>query len=295
MMKFRNTKALKLFSGKQFAISLLLVFITLSCTNLETRNREDPLASVFEKKLYLSQIRDIFPASISGQDSIIILQNYIDKWIKKQLILQKAELNLTEDQKDVSLQIDEYRSSLLIFKYEQNLILQKLDTVIQPDQIEAYYNENSSNFILDEEIVKVLYIKLPIDAPNLYRARQLYRSEKEEDFQQLETYCYQYAVKYDYFEDDWIPFRRIMDELPDEIINPERFIKYNRFIEQQDSAFRYLVNIREFNLASSTAPIEYVESKIRSILLNQRKVRFVKELENNIYLDALNKGNFTIF
>ena len=160
MMKFRNTKALKLFSGKQFAISLLLVFITLSCTNLETRNREDPLASVFEKKLYLSQIRDIFPASTSGQDSIIILQNYIDKWIKKQLILQKAELNLTEDQKDVSLQIDEYRSSLLIFKYEQNLILQKLDTVIQPDQIEAYYNENSSNFILDEEVVKVLYIKL---------------------------------------------------------------------------------------------------------------------------------------
>ena len=221
-------------------------------------------------------------------------QNYIDKWIRKQLILQKAELNLTEEQKDVSQQIDEYRSSLLIFKYEQNLILQKLDTLIRPDQIETYYNDNEPNFILDENIAKALYIKLPSDAPNLYRARQLYRSEREEDFQELESYCYQNAVKYDYFEDQWIPFSRIMNQLPNDIRNPDSYLRYNRYIEQQDSAFRYYVKIREYHLASTTAPLEYVEHKIRSILLNQRKVQFVKELENNIYLDALNKGNFTI-
>lgn len=277
------------------AVSLLFLFGLLSCSKLDTRNREKPLASAFDKNLYVSGLRDIFPANVSPQDSLLILQNYTDKWIKKQLILQKAELNLTEEQKNVTHQIDEYRSSLLIFKYEQSLILQKLDTVIRPEQIQAYYNDNEPNFILDENIVRALYIKLPADAPNLYRARQLYRSETEEDFQELESYCFQYAVKYDYFEDRWIPFPRIMNELPFDIRNQESYLRYNRYIEQQDSAFRYYVNIREYHLSSSTAPLEYVEQKIRSIILNQRKVQFVKELENNIYLDALNKGNFTIY
>ena len=291
--QYKGTEGI--FSRRTLSLMLLPIFAFQGCTNLDTRNKEKPLASVYEKNLYLSEIRDIFPSNVSTQDSLLILQNYTDKWIKKQLILQKAELNLTEEQKDVRQQIEEYRSSLLIFKYEQSLILQKLDTIILPEQIETYYNENSSNFILDENIVKALYIKLPSDAPNLYRVRQLYRSEREGDFHQLESFCYQYAVKYDYFEDDWIPFDHITDQLPDEIRNPESYLRYNRFIEQQDSAFRYFINLREYKLSSSIAPIEYVKDKIHSIILNQRKVKFVKELENNIYLDALNKGNFTIY
>jgi hypothetical protein len=295
-MNTRKHNGPEVLSGMRSMAKLcLVIFVLSSCTNLDTRNRERPLASVYEKNLYLSDIPDLFPSTISRQDSILILQNYIDKWIRKQLILQKAELNLTEEQKDVRQQIEEYRSSLLIFKYEQNLILQKLDTLILPEQIETYYNENSSNFMLDEIIVKALFIKLPSDAPELYRVRQLYRSEREEDIHQLESYCYQYADKYDYFNEDWIPFESITDELPDEIRNPESFLRYNRFIEQQDSAFAYYVKIREYLPVNSVSPPEYVEAQIRSIILNQRKVRFIKELENNIYIDALNKGNFTIY
>ena len=109
---------------------LLIIFLALSCTKLETRNKEKSLARVMEKNLYPSDIRDIFPRNVSPEDSLLIQQNYVDEWVKKQLILQKAELNLTEEQKDVRQQIEEYRSSLLIYKYEQNLILQKLDTLI---------------------------------------------------------------------------------------------------------------------------------------------------------------------
>jgi hypothetical protein len=274
---------------------LFMLTIALSCTQIETRSREKPLAQVFEKNLYPSDTRDIFPSNISRKDSILILHNYVDKWVKKQLILQKAELNLTEEQKDVRQQIEEYRSSLLIYKYEQNLILQKLDTLISDEEIEAYYTENPSNFNLDRHIVKALFIKLPLDAPDLWRVRQLYRSEREEDFKELESYCYQYGVKYDYFEDNWIPFTTITRVLPNEIRNPESFLRWNRYIEQQDSAFRYMAHLREHSLAGTVAPLPYIEQKIRSIILNKRKVQFIRDLENNIYKDALNKGSFTIY
>lgn len=274
---------------------LWMLSLGLSCTKLETRTREESLAQVAEKNLYPSDIRDIFPRNVSPEDSIMIQQNYVDKWVKKQLILQKAELNLTEEQKDVRQQIEEYRSSLLIYKYEQSLILQKLDTLISDEEIETYYQENPSNFNLDRHIVKALFIKLPMNAPDLWKVRQMYRSEKEEDFKELESYCYQYGVKYDYFDDNWIPFTAITRALPNEIRNPESYLRWNRYIEQQDSAFRYMVNLREYSLAGTVAPLPYVEQKIRSIILNMRKVKFIRDLENNIYKDALNKGSFTIY
>jgi hypothetical protein len=274
---------------------LILLSFAVSCTQLEPRNRESPLATVVGKNLYPSDLKDIFPGNVSPEDSLLILQNYVDKWVKKQLILEKAELNLTEEQKDVRLQIEEYRSSLLIYKYEQNLILQKLDTIISAEEIQGYYTENPSNFNLDRHIVKALFIKLPRDAPELWRVRQWYRSDREEDFKELESYCYQYGVKYDYFDDQWIPFTTISRAIPNEIRNPESFLRWNRYIEQQDSSFRYMVRLREYSLAGTVAPLPYVEQKIRSIILNKRKVQFVRDLENNIYKDALNKGSFTIY
>jgi len=280
----------------RIALILYIIFICLAgCSNLESRTNEQPLARVEDKYLYPSDIQYIFPSDLSGNDSLLILQNFVDKWIKKQLLLQKAELNLTDEQKDVTQQIDEYRSSLLIFKYEQSLIKQKLDTIISEQEVVEYYTENSTNFILVNNIVKAVFIKLPVDAPNLNRIRQLYRSDREEDIQQLESYCYQYADKYDYFEDQWISFESILEEIPQEIPNQERFLRYNPYIEQQDSTFRYFVYIRDYRLSSTEAPLEYVTERIKSIILNKRKVQFINDLENNIYNDALQKGSFDTY
>ena len=278
-----------------FPASILILLLISGCKRFDKRPDQQALARIGDKYLYVSDIQDIFPNNLSENDSLLILNNFIDKWIKKQLLLQKAELNLTSEQKDVSKQLDEYRSSLLIFKYEQSLIKQKLDTIIHFDEIEQYYNENSSNFLLDNTIVKALFIKIPADAPNLKRLRQLYRSENEEHIQQLESYCYQYANKYDYFNDQWIPFSRIQMELPQEITNIERFLRYNKYIEQQDSIFRYYVYIKDFRAESEEAPLEYIENKIKTIILNKRKVQFVNEMENDIFNDAMRKGEFTIY
>jgi len=269
--------------------------IGYSCKKLDKRKNEQPIARVQDKVLLPSDIQGIFPAGLLEKDSLLLVRNFTEKWIKKQLILQKAELNLTETQKDVSRQIEEYRSSLLIFKYEQNLIKQKLDTTIYPDEIEKYYTENTSNFILDNIIVKALFIKLPFDAPNIERIRSIYRLEDEESVQQLESYCYQYAVKYDYFSDRWIILNNILQELPYAINNLEWKLKYYDYIEQQDSSYRYFVRIRNYKLDGEVAPLEYVEGNIRSIILNTRKLKFIQNMENNIYNDALNKGQFIIY
>jgi hypothetical protein len=285
------------FSPPILILLMLILFLSIliGCQKFESRKTEKPLARVGQTYLYPSDITGIFQANLSQNDSLLILNNFIDKWIKKQLLLQKAELNLTEEQKDVHNQIEEYRSSLLIFKYEQSLILQKLDTVITQAEIEEYYNENPSNFILDMNLVKALFIKLPRNAPNLETFRKLYGSEKEEDIQQLENYCYQYAAKYDFFNDAWINFTRIQSELPQTVWSPERSLSWTRKIEQKDSVYNYFVYIRDHRLEGEPVPIEYVTDKIISIILNKRKVRFITEMENDIYNDGMSKGEFSIY
>jgi hypothetical protein len=276
-------------------VIILTLVITTGCGRFETRKSEKPLARVGEVYLFPNEVKELFPAIITQNDSMLILKNYVDKWIRKQLLLQKAELNLTGEQKDVTSQIEEYRSSLLIFKYEQSLILQKLDTIITQEEIETYYNENPSNFILDRNLVKALFIQLPRSAPDVEQFRRLYTSDKEEDIQQLESYCYQYATKFDFFNDTWVNFTRIQAELPQTVWSPEKSLKWYKRIEQKDSVYNYFVYIRDNRVEGEIAPIDYVSENIKSIIMNKRKVKFITDMENDIFNDAMSKGEFTIY
>jgi len=276
-------------------IIIFLLFLAFSCSNYEKKHKQNPIAKVFGQFLYPSDIKDIFPPNLSANDSIVIAKNFIEKWIKKQLILKKAELNLTDEQKNVEKQLEDYRTSLLIFKYEQQLIKQKLDTIIAAEEIENYYNENSSNFILDDNIIKAIFIKIPKSSPNIDRVKIWYKSEKEDDISQLEDYCYKYAAKYDYLTDKWNIFDNFLKEIPLTISNQEQYLKIIRYIETQDSLFYYFINIKDYRLKSTVVPLSFIEGNIKSIILNKRKIKFIKELENNSYNDALNRNYFEIY
>lgn len=280
------------FKGALIIVIFILAFS--SCKN-KTVVEEKPLARVHNKFLYESDLKSLFNSNISKEDSIAIARNYINDWIKKQLLVQKAELNLNEQSKDIEKQIEDYRSSLLIFKYKQELIKQKLDTVVTSQEIEDYYNEYSGNFILNYNIVKALYLKISKDAPEIDKVKRWYKSTDDEDLSRLEDYCYQYATKFDEFENNWLPFNNLLTEIPTNIDDQERYLKYNKYIETEDDLFYYFVKINDYSLKSTIQPLEYAKSKIKSILLNKRKFTFLEELENSVYNDALNHNEFIIY
>jgi hypothetical protein len=279
----------------QKLILLLFVVIAFSCTKNNDLTEDRPLAKVHNKFLYESEIVSLFNINITKEDSIIIAKNYISDWIKKQLMVGKAELNLNDESKDIEKQIEDYRSSLLIFKYKQELIKQKLDTVITDQEVENYYNEYSGNFILNHNIVKALYLKISKEAPDIDKLKRWYKSSEIEDLSRLEDYFYQYATKYDNFDDKWIPFNNLLIEIPTNIDDQERYLKYKKYIETEDDLFYFFVMINEYSLKSTVQPLEYAHLKIKSILLNKRKFAFIDELENTIYNDALNHNQFIIY
>jgi hypothetical protein len=246
--------------------------------------------------LYLDQIPRLVPAGTSKTDSAATTQNYINKWVRKELLLQKAQENLSPGiSEDIDRQLEETRSNLLIYQYQRQMMLERMDTLVNDSELMDYYNSNPTSFNLSTNIVKALYLKLPVETPNIEKIKRLTRSNDQSDLQDLEKICYQFAEKFDDFNEEWVPFDRIAVELPSEIDNEENFLRRTSFYESSDSANIYLVNFRDYKLRSSLAPYEYVKDDIKRIIWNNRRIQFFQNLENGIYNDALKENKFKIF
>ena len=277
-------------------IILFSIFLIVGCRNKHSQSKRIAIAEVGRVVLYYDEMPKLIQRGINEADSAALFQNYINKWAKRQLLLRKAEENLSPALKDeITKQLEETRSNLVIYQYQRQMILEKLDTVLTDAELENYYAANENSFVLTSNIVKALFIKIPLETPDLNKIRTLARSNDHNDLQQLETYCYQFAEKFDDFNEAWVPMDKLSVELPQNIENEEYFLKRNTFFETSDSTSLYLVSIRDYRLRSSLAPFEYVKDDIKRIIWNKRRFEFIQSLENGIYNDALKDNSFKIY
>jgi hypothetical protein len=277
-------------------IFILLTITVISGCNFKAPENRISVAKVGNTVLYYDEIPMLLKNELKGKDSAGIIQNYINKWAKKELVLQKAEHNLSPElKKGIESQLKETRSNLLIYQYQRQMMLEKMDTLISEEELENYYFLNEKSFSLSSNIVKALFIKVPVETPVLDKIRVLIRSNDQNDLQQLENFCFQFAEKFDDFNEQWVTMDRLSIELKQDIENEENFLRRNTFFEIADSAFVYLITIREYRLRSTLAPFDYVKDDIKRVILNNRRFEFIQALENGIYNDALKENNFKIY
>lgn len=276
-----------------FFISLLI----LGCTSSNNINEgsEKVIAKVNDELLYESQLSEIVPKGIPANDSMEIIKKYIDNWIRETLVIQKAEDNLSDEQKNVEKQLKDYRNSLITYAYEKELVKQKLDTLVSDKEIEDYYNNNSSNFELKDNIIKVVYIKVNKKAPQIDKLKKWYKSDNPKDLEQLTGYCYQFAENFYLDGNSWLLFDDLLKEIPIQTYNKELFLQNNRFVEVSDSLHNYFVNIKGFKIKNSLSPLSFEKENIRNIILNKRKLELINQMKQDVYNDALNKNKIEIF
>jgi hypothetical protein len=255
---------------------------------------EQPLARVKDDFLYPSDITNLTSRKMSKEDSALVVNNYINNWINEMLLIHKAELNLKEEQKNFDKQLQNYRKSLLIYEYEKKIIQQRLDTTVSLEAIEDYYLTNQQNFILKEDLAKITYARIPNDAPRLERVRKWYKSSDPDDIDKLIDYCHQFALVY-YDEDSWMELEDLLALIPLKVENPGSFLRYNKHVELQDSVSFYFVNVRDYKIKNSTSPLSFEKNRIRSIIINQRKLELLKTMKQDLYNRALAKKDFEIY
>ena len=279
-------------------VSFLFISFILfigSCNKPGFNNTEPVLARVYDSYLYSSDLALLVPDGTNPTDSLELVRNYVDSWIKNQVLLYQAEKNLTVDQKDFTRQLKDYRNSLIIYKYETELINQNLDTIVKDREIEEYYDNNLKNFQLKENIVQAIYVKISSDSPRKYKIIQYAKSDLQRDIDSLEINCMRYAEDYQIIDNEWITFDDILNRLPMEVYNQESYLRNNKFIQLNEDNYTFLVNILDYRLRETISPLSQVRDNIKSIILNMRKKSLIRLMQQKIYDEALINKEFEYY
>lgn len=278
----------------QVYILILTLLVAVSC-NFGLDREKIPLAKVGDKTLYLNDLRSVLPSGLSYDDSIMMAEDYIKKWVMNELLVKKAEENLSPSQKDMAKELMEYRNSMLTYRYKMELMFQKLDTLVDDREMKSYYEQNKDNFVLGRDIVKAIFIKIPAEVSRPEQVKVFCEQVSDDSIRELQEFCLKFAITYDIFIDNWVEFELIAQNLPEQLSDPEKALRRNNILEFRDSGFYYVLCVIDYRLAGNIAPIEYVEGNIRDLVINRRRIDFLKKIEDDVYLEGIRNNKFKLY
>ncbi|MEY8706360.1 peptidyl-prolyl cis-trans isomerase [Bacteroides faecichinchillae] len=271
---------------------IILLLVTLyccgACKEMHDHKGKTPLVEVDGNFLYKEDLMSVLPVGLSKDDSTLFVEHYIRSWVEDILLYEKAENNIP-DNVEVDKLVENYRKALIMHTYQQELINQKLTNDIPEQEVFAYYQENKDLFKLESSLIKGLFIKVPLTAPQLNNVRRWYKSEQQDMIDNLEKYSFQNAVKYKYFYDKWVSVTDILDMIPLDIESPEEYVNKHRQIELKDTAFYYFLNVIDYRGVGDEKPFEFARSEVKDLLVNQRSVNFMEQVKSDLYQRAVDK------
>ena len=285
-------KMMQLF--KKLPYLLWLSLIIVSCQNLTNPDAE-PIAKAYDKYLYLSDLEGVVPKNTHGNDSISIVKSFIDQWQLEQVIQHQAEDNVIIDNKSIETQLATYKRSLIRFEYEQELIRQKLDTLVKDNEIQQYYDLHEENFQLKKPILKVSYIKLPQNAPKISMVKKLFSSKNMRDIDLLEKYCFKYSPNFSLLDTAWHYIDELEKTLPMAKISESDYNNLNRIFEVSENNALYLIVLRDSKFRDSRSPLVFEKDNIKNLILNQRKLTLISQMEKEVFKEAQMNNELEIY
>lgn len=263
----------------------IIPFVLLSCGSLNDENKV--LAEVGDEELHQSDLAFLFKSQYySYDDSVARAEAYIEQWIEDQIMVQEANESDKIDHAIIERRVTNFKNDLLIYEYQNSLLAERLDTNITEEEIKKYYNENQKEFQLNDYLVKVLYIKIPFDAPEIEKIGQAYKLTKPTDLLYIQDYAKIYASNFYYDETNWIYFDDILKEIPIQDVDKDKFILKKSKTKFEEAGFYYFLNIIDYKLKNTLSPLSFEKQNIKDRILNQRTKQLQEEIKNEIIQSA---------
>ena len=277
---------------RNFFLLLIILFMS-ACKFLDgnSTNEKVALARVDNNYLY---IEDIIFSSLQN-DSSLIIEIQTDQWIKNQLLLKSAYENVI-NVNNVDNQVLQYKNNLILFEYEKITYQNNIDFVVSDEELNTYYESNIKDFVLHVDLVKALYAKIPVDAPNIGRFRKIIKEHPDSDINEMRSYCFQFAEK-SFLEDTiWVKLDDIILNNPLLLINDKsQFLQRNTYVENVDENHYFFLKIVDKRLIGETSPLSFESNVINAIILNKRKQKLFDKLRDSIFVNSKKGIDYEIF
>ena len=278
--------------------TLLYLTFFLGCDYLNKNQipTSQSIARVGDNYLYAQDVVKDMPVGLSVLDSGRLVDKYIDDWIKKQLLIIKANEELSINAINIDRKVEDYRYALIMHEFEKIYIGSHLNMQVTQEEIESYYLERSENFLLKQNIVQCIFAKIPISAPDITQIRRNIRNFPNTDIQDIKDYCYQFADLSFLDDSIWISLDELVINTPLAALqNKTQFLEKTIYSETRDTSYIYLFRIVKYKISDQIAPLEYVKEDIENIIINKRKLALKKELHETIYEEALKTKKFEVY
>lgn len=280
-------------------IAVIVLLAMTSCETITSFVRDlrygQVVAKVGSHKLYASELASYIPDSASPEDSTRLALQYINTWASDQLFNDVAERELSKTEKNVDKELEDYRHSLLKYRYEQKYVNQRLDTAVTRAQIEKYYEDHSANFKLSLPIAKAVYMNISEESPNLEIIKKKMRSNKPEARIEADSIAFSSAFRYTDFGDKWVDLVKLSREVGTDYGTLLSQVKDGMAEIPDGNGNLNIVYFFSLMKAGQVGPVEYFEEQIRDIILSTRKQALLSRLERDLIENARNQENFVIY
>lgn len=280
---------------KRVLVSLALAVALASCSFIDSVINGDIVARVGTNILYTKDIAGLVPKGAAPEDSAAIVTKYINTWATKKLLLSNAETRLSREDMDIEQELNDYKASLLVYRYEKLYVEKNLDTLITEQECLDYYEAHKENYVSPCSIVKARYIKVNTTSPHHKAIKLLYKSLKMEDLDRVAELANSSADQYSDFNLNWTPLSHISKEIGEDLSVCEDILDKQSYIEIERGNFLYLVRVFERVKGGAITPYDYNIDLIKESILSKRKQELIANLERNLLEDALNNNKLVIY
>ena len=277
-------------------VFISLIVLCTSCEFFIPLPQQEAIARVDENYLYTSDIKELITPSMTKEDSVRVVQKYINDWATKQLLMKKAKINLPEEKQNAyNSLVENYRTDLFTKEYKDIIATKTLDSTISLSEMERLYEANKPNFILNEELVKLRYLHIGNDNTSIDKIKAQF--VRFDSIDKVELTQKEIQFKSHLLNDSvWVKVSAVIDAAPIITIeNIDQLLKKDNFVELQDSLGVYLIYVNDVLFRNEEAPLSYVKPTIEQIILNGRKLELIKKLEKDILEDAIKNKQFEEF
>ena len=274
---------------------LPLAGILLSaCAAYEKKAQSGAAVEVNGSYLYRSTL-DSLTLGMNAEDSLRTVQQYVSQWAKDELEFRESRKTASlkaERQNQIERMADEYRRTLYVQAYEEQLVERRMPKSVPDSVIAQVYDRMPERFTLDESIVKGMLVVVPKEAKDIAKLRGWMAKGMMDE---TEKYAYKSASGYELFTDRWMTTTRLMGQIPLVRAELEAALKNRDQIEVSDSVKVYILQVTEKQLVGERMPMDFARGEIEKIVLNARQVEFLNKERERLYNEAIQNGKIKFY
>lgn len=270
-------------------LALLSVVLVL-CASCR-RNADPVVAQVYQYKLYSSEVQAGMPSGLSKEDSLVLVRDFIDNWVKEKLVLHEAEHRLSPREKNFDRELTEYRNSLLIQRYLDKIwMTDTANNTVSEQAISDFARSLDDRYTVEKEIVRVNYVKIPTRSDKLPLVKEiLFNEDRRVEQKEALVTMLGDSIEYLVDDDEWL----YLDDLQNEISFQIDLQKYNGSVmrvEKEVGENTVLLVILDYRSQRSVNETKEERAAAGMLLTNQRRTQYVNQYIQDLYDRALKEG-----